>query len=81
MGKKKVVKKHPISIKSAVDKKYEEKSLSIIAKSPVDALQGISPRHARLLKEGFGINTVEDLAKLKYFEIAKAIVVLSKYEK
>ena len=70
----------PISIGRAVEKSFEEKSLSQLAKSPINALEGLTPRHARMLEEGFGIKTIEDLAQLKYFEIARAIVVLAKYE-
>ncbi|MCB1324044.1 MAG: hypothetical protein H7A21_01075 [Spirochaetales bacterium] len=70
-----------MSIRGAVDKAFEEKSLGELRRSPVDALQGLSARHARLLEEAFGIKTVEDLARLRYVEIARAIVVLAEYEK
>lgn len=78
-SKKKAI--NPISIRGAVDKAFEEKSLGELRRSPVDALQGLSARHARLLEEAFGIKTVEDLARLRYVEIARAIVVLAEYEK
>lgn len=81
MAQKKQTKLTPISIRGAVDRQFEDKTLSELAKSPVHALEGLTPRHARLLEEGFGVKTLEDLAKLKYFEIAKAICLLAKYEK
>lgn len=83
MGAKKKSKSKitPISIRGAVDRDFEEKSLAELSRSPIDALEGLTPRHARMLEEAFGIKTVEDLARLKYVEIARAIVVLSRYEK
>ena len=70
----------PRSINGALSKSYEDKSMKELARSPIDALEGLTPRHAILLEEAFGVKTVEDLSRLKYFEIARAIVVLSKYE-
>ncbi len=70
----------PISIRGAVDRNYEDRTLSQLAKSPVDALEGLTPRHARLLEEAFGVKTLEDLARLRYVEIARAICVLAQYE-
>lgn len=82
MAKKKAKKQvTPLNIQGAVDKAFEGQTLNQIRKAPIHALEGLTPRHAMLLKEGFGIDTIEDLAKLKYFEIAKAITVLAKYEK
>ena len=82
MAKKKAKKTiTPLNIRGAVDKEFEGQTLNQIRKAPIHALEGLTPRHAMLLKEGFGIDTIEDLAKLKYFEIAKAITVLAKYEK
>ena len=78
MAKKK---KSRFSIRGALDKPYESRSLNELRECPVDALEGLTARHARLLEEAFGIKTIEDLAYLKYVEIAKAIVVLSEYEK
>ena len=64
-----------------IAKGFANKSLKSLCKSPVHALTGLSPRHGQLLHEAFGIKTVEDLAKLKYVEIAKAIAILANYEK
>lgn len=71
----------PISIRGAVDRDFEEKSLGELSRAPIHALEGLTPRHARMMEEAFGVKTVEDLARLKYVEIARAIVVLSRFEK
>lgn len=71
----------PISIRGAVDRDFADKSLGELSRAPIDALEGLTPRHARMLEEAFGVKTVEDLARLKYVEIARAIVVLAHYEK
>lgn len=65
-----------MNINKAVDKSYEGKSLSEIADSPVDALQGVSENDARLLAEAFNVKTVKDLANLKFVRWAQAIVSL-----
>ncbi|MBL8019848.1 MAG: hypothetical protein K8S54_20505 [Spirochaetia bacterium] len=79
MASKKKVKPVP-TIRKALDKQFETRSLGEIAKSPIHALQGLTPRHSKMLEEAFGIKTVEDLASLKYFELARAITVLARYE-
>jgi len=65
-----------MNINKAVDKKWEGKSLKEIARAPVDALQGVSEGDAKLLKEAFGVDTVKELAELKYVRWAQAIVAL-----
>lgn len=77
-SKKKVT---PISIRGAVAREYEESSLGELSQAPIDALEGLTARHARMLEEAFGIQTVEDLARLKYVELARAICILARYEK
>ncbi|MCX7999139.1 MAG: hypothetical protein N3A69_09350 [Leptospiraceae bacterium] len=69
-----------MNINFAVDKAYEKKTLKEIADAPVEALQGVSPTDAQKLKEAFNIKTVRDLAKLKYFHWANAIVTLADTE-
>lgn len=69
-----------MNINKAVDKAYESKSLKEIANAPVDALQGVSENDAKLLKEAFGVDTVKELAELKYVKMAQAIVALADYE-
>jgi len=80
MAAKKKTQKAGPTIRKALDKAFEMKSLNEIAKSPVHALQGLTPRHSKMLEEAFGVKTVEDLAALRYFELARAITVLARYE-
>lgn len=80
MARKKETRITPISIRGALSRGYETRTLAEISRSPVSALEGLTPRHARLLEEAFGVRTVEDLASLRYVEIARAIAVLSRYE-
>ena len=65
-----------MNINKALDKAYEGKSLKEIAEAPVDALQGVSQNDAVKLKEAFGVDTVRELANLKYVRWAQAIVSL-----
>ena len=69
-----------MNINGAVCKKYEGMSLKELTKAPVDALQGVSAKDAQLLKEAFGIDTVEDLANLKFAKWAQAIALLAECE-
>ncbi len=59
---------------------FKGKSVEQILQSPVHALEGLSPRHSKILEEAFGIMTVEDLSRLKYVEIAKAFAIIAKYK-
>jgi len=69
-----------MNINKAVDKKWESQSLKEIARAPVDALQGVSEGDAKLLKEAFGVDTVKELAELKYVRLAQGIVALADAE-
>jgi len=69
-----------MNINNCVDKAFEKKTLKEIANAPVDAIQGISERQAKLLDEAFKVKTVADLAKLKYVKWAQAICTLAEGE-
>ena len=56
-----------------LDKAYESSSLSDILAAPVSAIAGVSDGDAELLAKAFGIKTVADLGKNKYFGFAKAL--------
>lgn len=60
-----------------LDKAFETTPIDELAGAPVDALQGVSPRHAELLKEAFNITTIGDLGTNKYFLWAQAIAKLA----
>ena len=64
-------------IAGKVDKAFESLTISEIAGSPVDALQGVSAGDAEHLAAAFGIKTVRDLGTNKYFLWAQAIAKLA----
>lgn len=68
----------PISanLDKILDKAYESSSLAEILAAPVSALAGVSEADADLLSKAFGIKTVDDLGKNKYFVAAKALADL-----
>lgn len=69
-----------MNISKVVDKDYQGKSFREIADAPLSALQGISAKDANLLKQAFDIETVRDLANLKYAKWASALVTLAEDE-
>jgi hypothetical protein len=66
-----------VGLDKALDKEYEGKSLEELLDSPVAALAGVSAGDAEHLEAAFGIKTVRDLGKNKYFALAHALVALS----
>ena len=64
-------------IAGKVDKAFETVSISELAGSPVDALQGVSAGDAEHLLAAFGIKTIRDLGTHKYFLWAQAIAKLA----
>ena len=58
-------------------KKYENKTPAQLAKAPVYALQGVSPKDAERLYKAFKLKTVRQLAQLKYIDWAREIVLLA----
>lgn len=69
-----------MNINKAVVKAYETKTLKEIADAPVDAIEGVSAKDAELLKQAFNIKTIRDMANLKFFHWAQAIVTLADRE-
>lgn len=63
----------------ALDKAYEDKSLTEILDAPVAALAGVSDGDAEHLAAAFNIKTVRDLGSNKYFAVAGAMVALSRH--
>ena len=59
---------------------HEGKSWEDIADGPLDGLPGarIGKREADLLEEAFRIRTVRDLAKNRFFRVARGIAVLAR---
>jgi hypothetical protein len=69
-----------MNIDMAVDKAWEGKSLREIAEAPVSALEGVSQADGEKLEAAFGVRTVRDLAGVKFFAWAQAIVALADME-
>jgi predicted RecB family nuclease len=70
---------HNLNCSEALMKKDEGKHLTEISKSDILTLQGIGDYHAGVL-EHLGIRTVGELAKYKYFLMARSIKTLSEVE-
>jgi len=83
-GKKgKKEKKEPetfqLNVNKAVDKKHEGKSFAEIIKLPPSALEGLAATADPVFAE-YGMKTIESMAQWKYFQLATAILELSKTE-
>lgn len=70
---------YSLNINNAVDKAFEMSSLSEIADAPTSALQGVSEKGREVLKK-FKVNTIRDLARWKFYRIAKGISGLAALE-
>lgn len=66
-----------MNISRCIDKAYEGKSFHELADAPIDALEGIEKKDAALLKQAFNVNTIRDLANLKFIKWATAITTLA----
>ncbi len=66
-----------INMDAFLDKAYENVPLAEVLGAPVSALSGVSEADAELLKKAFGISTVADLGKNKYFRAAQLLSQLS----
>ncbi|MEU8649413.1 hypothetical protein [Streptomyces sp. NPDC048737] len=69
-----------IDLDKVLDKAWADKSLPEILAAPVGALKGVSDRDGELLREAFGVETVADLAELKYVRRAQALAALNAAE-
>lgn len=65
-----------VDLAKVVDKAYEDKSIAEIVDAPVAALAGISESGGKLLYQAFGVKTIGDLGRNKYFRAAAAIAAL-----
>ena len=65
-----------VNLDKALDKAYENKSLTELLDAPVAALAGVSDGDAEHLAAAFGIKTVRDLGSNTYFTLAQALVAL-----
>lgn len=63
-------------LEHCLDKKYEGTPRDKVLGLPIEAIQGISERQALLLKEGFGVTTIEQLGRHATFVRAHAMTIL-----
>ena len=68
-----------VNMSKALDKAWEDKSLTEILDAPVSALAGVTDADAEKLEAAFGIKTVRDLGSNKYFATAGVLVALSNH--
>jgi DNA-directed RNA polymerase sigma subunit (sigma70/sigma32) len=65
-----------VNLEKALDKAYENETLSNILDAPPSALAGLTPRHDEVLKEHFGISTLRELGSNKYLALARELAAL-----
>lgn len=65
-----------VDLTKHLDKAHETKTLAEILDLPVEALQGVSPRDGEALRAAFGIKTVRDLGRNRFFRVAQALVAM-----
>lgn len=63
-----------------LDRFYEGLTPSKLCSAPPDALNGVSSSDAERLKAAFGIDTIREMADLKYYVRARELVALADKE-
>jgi predicted RecB family nuclease len=56
-----------------LDKEFNSAEFEELRKKPVSAIAGVSETDATLLKNAFGINSIQDLAENKYVKVAQLV--------
>ncbi|QLY32496.1 hypothetical protein [Nocardia huaxiensis] len=69
-----------VVLDKALDKAYENKSLTELLAAPPSALAGLTEKHDTQLLEALGVKTIADLGKNKYFQLAATLVELAAKE-
>ena len=69
-----------MNIETIVDPSFTSKSFRELAESPISALRGVSAADARALSQAFGVNTIGELAGLRFVKWANAIKTLADEE-
>jgi hypothetical protein len=62
------------------DSAAHAESLRDVADGPLERIEGISARQARIMRESFRIGTVRSLANNRFFRVSRAIVTLADLE-
>ena len=69
-----------MNINTIVDGEFADKCFRDICKAPLSAMRGVTKKDAKALSEAFGINTIGELAELKFVKWAIAINTLASEE-
>jgi hypothetical protein len=69
-----------MNLDSIVDNDFKAKCLRELVEAPISALRGVSASDARALSQAFGVNTIGELAELRFFKWAMAIKTLAAEE-
>ena len=70
-----------MNTRNCVNEAFADKTWEELVDVPISALKGISEAEAETLKKVFNVETISDLANLKYVELAKDICVIAKSKK
>ncbi len=69
-----------MNIESIVDEQFTAKCFRELVEAPISALRGVSQSDARALSKAFGVNTIGELADLRFVKWANAIKTLAEEE-
>ncbi len=69
-----------MNIQTIVDDSFTSKSFRELVEAPISALRGVSVSDARALSQAFGVNTIGELADLRFIKWANAIKTLAEEE-
>jgi len=69
-----------MNINTVIDAEFAGKCFRDICNAPLSAMRGLSTKDAKALNQAFGINTVGELADLKFVKWATAIRILAAEE-
>jgi hypothetical protein len=69
-----------MNIETIVDDSFKTKCFRELVEAPISALRGVSAADARALSQAFGVNTIGELAELRFVKWANAIKTLADEE-
>lgn len=69
-----------MNINTVVDSAFADQSFRDICNAPISAMKGVSAKDAKALQQAFNINTIGELADLKFVKWATAIRILASEE-
>ena len=69
-----------MNLTSIIDAQFKDKCLRELVAAPISALRGVSAADARAMSAAFGVNSIGELADLRFFQWANAIKILAAEE-